>query len=99
MKMQIVGIRDVKSEAYATPIFVPSVGHAERQFADEINRAAEDNILYKHPEDFELYLFGSFDALSGLFDLLERPRILANGRAVIRAVPGDTRQLPLSGVN
>lgn len=97
MKLFVMCARDVKADAFGNPYFAPSIAMAERSFGDEVNRAAEDNILYKHPEDFELYCLGTFDTSSGEFDVGKRVQVCAAG-SLVRALPGDKRQLPLSGV-
>lgn len=84
MKLVVCCVRDVRASTYGNPFFVPSVGAAERQFADEINRAAEDNLLYKHPEDFELYELGSYDASTCVFDIHERPLQRLEGRSCVK---------------
>lgn len=61
----VCSIFDRKVASYGRPMFARAVGEAMRIFRDEVNRAAEDNILYKHPEDFDLFLVGKFDEESG----------------------------------
>lgn len=83
MKFVVCVVRDIRADVFGNPFFMQSVGQAERQFSDEINRAAEDNVMYKHPEDFELYMLGHFDAQTGRFDLVERMQLSA-GMSVVR---------------
>ena len=54
MKMVIVSILDTAAGAYGRPAYVASEGVAMRQFQDEVNRASDDNQLYRHPDDFQL---------------------------------------------
>lgn len=82
MKMVICSIRDSAADAYGRPFFLPSVGVAIRSFTDEVNRPAEDNQIYQHPEDFDLFELGEFDDVSGRFVLLDVPKQLALGRMV-----------------
>ena len=82
MKMVICSIRDSAADAYGRPFFLPSVGVAIRSFTDEVNRPSEDNQIYQHPEDFDLFEFGEFDDTSGRFTLLDVPKQLALGRMV-----------------
>lgn len=74
MLFRVVVVRDAAAGAYAFPYCVQSIGAAMRSFADEVNRAAEDNPLYKHPEDFELFELGTFDTELAQFDLFAQPR-------------------------
>ncbi|WNK14693.1 MAG: nonstructural protein [Microvirus sp.] len=68
MKMRIFAVRDSATQSFGTPMFLMSNGQAVRSFTDEVNRKAEENQLYNHPEDFELYVFGQFDSSDGSFD-------------------------------
>ena len=54
-------------------------------FSDEINRAAEDNMLYKHPADFELIALGSYDDETAKFELLDPPIQLVTGKSCVVA--------------
>jgi len=74
-------IRDSAADAFNVPIFLRSTGVAIRTFTDEVNRAADDNPLYRHPDDHDLYMLGFYDAESGDFKL-EKPRVLARGKDV-----------------
>lgn len=82
MKLQVVAIKDEKSEAYGTPNFVTAVGVAVRGFSDEINRPADDNVLYRHPDDFVLYHLGEYDDKYALFEQLGIPEVLCRGSAL-----------------
>lgn len=57
----VVAVRDAKADCFGRPFFVPTVGLGVRSFQDEVNRAAEDNPFYRHPEDFALYELGTYD--------------------------------------
>lgn len=80
-KFVICCIRDSAADAFNIPIFLRSTGVAIRTFTDEINRAADDNQLYKHPDDHDLYMLGFYDQETGEFEL-EKPRQLARGKDV-----------------
>ena len=83
MKMVIVSIKDTAADAYGRPAFVATEGVALRQFQDEVNRASDDNQLYKHSHDFHLCLLGTFDDTSGVFDLVESPKLITRGNDVM----------------
>jgi hypothetical protein len=83
MKMVIVSIKDTAADAYGRPAFVATEGVALRQFQDEVNRASDDNQLYKHSHDFHLYLLGTFDDVTGNFDLVEIPKLITRGNDVM----------------
>lgn len=68
MRYKVLSVRDRATDVFSQPFFAASVGAAVRGFSDEVNRAADNNQLYKHPEDFDLYLLGEFDDATGSFE-------------------------------
>ena len=85
MLLSVVVIRDSAAGAYMRPFYVVSEGQAIRSFQDEVNRKAEDNIMFSHPEDFELFLLGTFDDVDGSFSLLKAPKSLATAKNLVFA--------------
>ncbi len=83
MKMVIVSILDSAAGAYGRPAFVASEGVAVRQFQDEVNRASDDNQLYKHPDDFYLYYLGTYDDNTGGMDLLSQPKLISRAKDIM----------------
>lgn len=79
MKMFIVVIRDIKANVYAQPQFVASIGGFVRGFGDECQREAPDNIMSKHPEDFEAYELGWYGDEDAHFELHPKPKQIAIG--------------------
>lgn len=86
MKLVILAVHDRAVDAFMTPMFMQSIGQAVRSFTDEVNRPAEDNILYKHPEDYDLFELGTFDSNTGKFDMREDPRQVAIGKDLQRTL-------------
>lgn len=82
MKHIMVAVRDSQADAYMRPFAVPSVGMAKRSFGDEVNRAAADNQMYQHPEDFELFRIGEFDDVSGSL-IPEAPTSLGTAKSFV----------------
>jgi len=82
MKMLVCTIRDRAAECYGRPFFLPATGVAIRSFQDEVNRDAQDNQMFAHPDDFDLYELGQFDDFDGTFALHEAPKLLALGKQV-----------------
>ena len=78
MDLIVMAIRDRALDSYGTPFFVTAVGQGVRGFTDEINKKAEGNMLNAHPEDFDLFVLGSYDTSSGLFKT-DVPRQVAVG--------------------
>lgn len=77
MIYEVCAVYDRAAEAFSRPVFVQSTGMMVRSFSDEVNREAEDNPIFHHPEDFDLFHLGSFDDSTGRFDLLSDVRRLA----------------------
>lgn len=80
MILQVMAIRDLATEAYGRPLFMPAIGAAVRAFYDEINRNDKDNPYFQHPEDYILYHLGEFDDNTGIFNLLTVPKQVATGK-------------------
>jgi len=83
MKLTICSVYDRAAQAYGRPMFVPTTGVAIRSFTDEVNRNDSENQLHNHPDDYDLYCFGTFDDNTGLFDLTTQPELLIQGKQVI----------------
>lgn len=80
MKLFIIAMRDRSADVFGQPQFVPNIGAAIRSFGDEINRQADNNILYSHPDDFDLFVLGTYDDATAEFSTDEAPRQIAVGR-------------------
>ena len=63
----VVAVKDSAVGAFNRPFFVPALAVARRGFVDEVNRVGEDNLMNRHPDDYELWLLGTFDDESGVF--------------------------------
>lgn len=89
MKRVILCVKDSATELFGQPFFVPAVGAGLRDFIDQVNRRAEDNPLFQHPEDFYLYHLGEYDDETGTFHAHELgcPAMLMRGKDAVRQVP------------
>lgn len=83
MLQYVVSVKDRAAEVFNRPFFVPHRNVAVRDFTDEVNRAASDNQLNKHPDDFDLYLLGTFDDNTGIFTMEEIPTVLVRAKDVL----------------
>lgn len=81
MLLQMFCVRDRATVQFGTPMFLVSPGQAIRSFTDEVNRAAADNQIFMHPDDFDLYFLGTWDTDTGLFDS-HVPEQIAIGKSV-----------------
>lgn len=68
MKRIVFAVRDRAADSFGAPFVQVARGQAIRSFSDEINRAAPDNQLYLHPDDFDLFELGEFDDSTGLYN-------------------------------
>lgn len=81
MILEIFCVKDRATETFGNPMFLISAGQAIRSFGDEINRAAEDNQLYKHPDDFDLYSLGKWSSDNGTFSV-DAPTVVVRGKDI-----------------
>lgn len=79
---QVFSLFDKTSLSYNLPMFYTSQGEAMRGFLDIIEDTR--TIVHRHPEDFSLYLIGSFDENSGLVDSLQEPKQVCTAIDLIR---------------
>lgn len=77
MRLFICTIRDSASASFHAPLFFPALGSAERWFRDEVNSSQSD--LFKHPEDYELHVLGTYETEDGMITADESPRLIARG--------------------
>lgn len=77
MKTVIISIRDIVANAFSSPTFHQSKGSAIRAFSNEVNRADDQNMIYKHPSDYEMYALGTFDDQNATFELYAHPEQIA----------------------
>lgn len=80
----ICALRDRQIDAYGQPFFTVHTGTAIRSFGDAVNMKDSTDNIRKHPEDFDLYMLGTFDDSTAHFDLLVPPRMLAVGKDQVR---------------
>jgi hypothetical protein len=66
MKLKVYAVRDIATDQYGTPMFLVTRAQAIRSFADEVNREDKENLLNRHPKDYELAELGEYDTTTGL---------------------------------
>lgn len=64
MQKIMVAVRDRAAQCYAQPFVVPRLEVAIRMFKDEANREQGD--MFSNPNDFELWVIGHFDDITGM---------------------------------
>lgn len=80
MKTHVFSVLDSKVGTFAQPWFSPTVASGLRAFTE----AAQDgnSMLAKHPGDFTLYLLGTFDDETGIFQA-DKPSALGTAASMI----------------
>lgn len=79
----IVSVFDRAAQAFGRPVYTNSKGLAVRSFTDEVNRPDRENQMNTHPEDFDLFLLGTFDDSNGLYVLETPPTMLQRAQDVL----------------
>jgi Phage ORF5 protein len=81
MKMHIFSVKDRATDQFGAPMFMLAEGQAKRSFSDEVNRQAQDNQLYQHPDDFDLYFLGHWYSENATFEV-EAPTLVVRGKDI-----------------
>ena len=76
MRLIVCSVRDSAVDAFSRPFFTPNSAMAIRSFVDEVNRKSDENPIWKHPSDYELFQLADFEEDSGRFFNLDTPRSL-----------------------
>lgn len=63
MVTKMFSVYDSKAAVFSVPFFMPSIGLAIRSFTDLSNDPG--TMVFKHPEDFSLFVVGEFDDEKG----------------------------------
>lgn len=89
MITHVMAAYDKKAKAYALPFFSPQVAVAVRQFGEAAN--TPDHQVCKHPEDFSLFLLGTFNDENGHFNLTAQPTHVAEAINLKKGVVVDAK--------
>ncbi len=96
MKMIFVSVYDSATEAYMRPFCAQTEGQAIRIFEDEVTR--DDSDVGKHPEDYSLFVVGSFN--DGTGELKGRdPVCLRRAHEIPRSYVGDLGEMDRANLN
>lgn len=77
MQLILVTVYDKALGCYQPPFSVRAKGEAIRNFQDATNNP-QNNQLHLHPDDFELYIIGTYDDTNARITSHE-PQLLATG--------------------
>lgn len=69
-RREMYAIRDIKSNTFTAPFIAGTVDEARRIFGDMCYFGG-DNLIARHPEDYQLYHLGYFDISSGIVSPLD----------------------------
>lgn len=72
MNLKMYSIRDSKGEVYNTPFFQKTHGEAERSFRQLASD--EKSLVWKYPDDFDLYFIGEWCDQTGVLTPLQTPQ-------------------------
>ena len=76
-------VRDAKAEFFGDPIVLDNDAMARRLFFDAARDATSP--LSTHPEDYALYLVGTYDYRTGTITALDTPVHLGNASEAVHA--------------
>lgn len=65
MDYMVFAVYDKKTQEFGLPWYAKNEPSAMRQFANEVNRVSESNVINTNPEDFALFHLGIFNADTG----------------------------------
>lgn len=82
MQLKIYSIRDSKGELYNTPFFQRTHGEAERAFRQLASD--ENSLVWKYPDDFDLYYIGELDNQTGVITPQSTPQHILKAAALPR---------------
>lgn len=68
MRYIIVSVYDRAAGVFSRPFISPSAGMAIRSFSDEVNRVGVDSVMNAHADDYDLFLIGYFEDVTGLIE-------------------------------
>ena len=91
-KQLIFAIYDQKAHAYARPFFLQTEGLAIRELKDAANDP--NTSIGRHPEDYTLFCMGTYNEVSGHFDIFNEGKVITKALALVD-VPQEDEQLQL----
>lgn len=80
----ILVVKDRALDVYGQPMTQETTAQAVRGFTDEINRDSSQSALAQHPDDYDLYIIGHYDAQTGQITPLAHPEMVVRGKDLVR---------------
>lgn len=81
MLFHVTAIRDAKSKLFSTPMFFTTPAVAIRSFGDAVTGKESD--FSRHPEDYSMYLLGTYEDSSGRFQTEVEPAFLISATNLV----------------
>lgn len=78
----VYSVFDAKAELFGQPLFAANVAVAIRAFTAAVQ--SEDHDFHKFAEDYTLFEIASFDAETGLFNVLDTPKPLVRAQLCLK---------------
>lgn len=75
--MQIYVLHDKKAKIYGVPLATRNEVEMVRNITTVVN-IHDDSMLYRYPDDFDLYLLGTYDDNTGTITLLSEKEFILN---------------------
>lgn len=76
-------IKDRAVDSYNMPFAQGSSAEAVRNFKDQVNDDPKTNSIAKHPDDYDLYLIGTYDPDTGTINPEQHPQLVARGKDLV----------------
>ncbi|AXH77062.1 MAG: nonstructural protein [Microviridae sp.] len=84
MQLMIVALKDRAADLFGKPFYVRTTAEAVRSLTDEANNA--ESTINKHPEDYDLFLLGSYDEDTGRIEQdVSHPSLIVRAQDLIRS--------------
>lgn len=90
MILKVLAAFDKKARAFCYPFFVPHVDVGLRSFEAAVNGA--NTVVASHPEDYALFLLGSWNDENGLFELESIPIHVAEAIQLKRPINDEGKE-------
>jgi len=70
----LISVFDKKASRYWMPMSFETMAHVSRAFQSIDDRAGQSQVLYRFPEDFDLYQVGQFEEITGTLEAFDQPQ-------------------------
>lgn len=81
--LMIIAVKDRAADMFGRPFYTRTTAEAVRSFTDEANN--KDSQIHKHPEDYDLFLLGTFNEDTGRIEQdVSHPNLIVRAQDLIR---------------